>query len=767
MDSIGAEVGQKMRSAIKAKLLELNCYVDDELPDYIMVMVANKRTKSQMNEDLNLFLSTKTSTFVDWLHIVLKKLKEVTVTNPEVYKKVTKRKLTEAPDVKVKKEKKDLVSIKERKERIINTEMEHTDSLTDNLPVNSNRLSEQRKITVVNESSSSNNNDIFDIPLLSQVNNISSEKDLQEIERKIKSVKSRLGLLVDSDIEEELPEIKSERDGQRNKQKKINNPKTLTYIQSELDDENDRVSKNEETGLSVAEEPTISNTSFEKKTEHKRITFEEESPPRKISILKRLGSRPNDNLNINPLKTRISLSEFRKEEEPFLKYSSDKKNEERLRDWRRRKEYRTDRSRRENDSRRSSSEERRRDRSRDRNRDRSVGTRSSLRKEGILSRLGVMSKVSVPVKEPDEPEPENELKTREVRSMVQVKPRIIPSGTPQPNKNLLLKAVAEAQRSVAQTPHVGSHSKSISLNSEVTRDSEKNVEEEAPVMRKFSQREKNKLKHLILSHASQSKANNSEGDGKSEEEYIPKPIKECPKETPKYIPSHRLSGDLKDNAEIHQQFIVTLDGIEKKFSEPKSSIKDRLDRKTSPGVPLKLPVKSRLDIKKSPSPIIFDKVSTSPVNSKPNIPDKLPIVHPSLSVKNKERCKYWPNCRQGDKCEFVHPSSPCEMFPLCKFREKCLYLHPNCKFGSACTKRECPYSHAAPAKLISRTSSGASAKLAPLGLQTCKFFPNCTNSNCQFFHPKPCKFGKYCKNQSDCNFSHFISSKSSLIWRSK
>lgn len=57
-------------------------FADDELPDYIMVMVANKRTKSQMNEDLQLFLTNKTSTFVDWLHIVLKKLKEVHVTNP-------------------------------------------------------------------------------------------------------------------------------------------------------------------------------------------------------------------------------------------------------------------------------------------------------------------------------------------------------------------------------------------------------------------------------------------------------------------------------------------------------------------------------------------------------------------------------------------------------------------------------------------------------------------------------------------------------------
>lgn len=68
---------------------------DEELPDYIMVMVANRRTKSQMNEDLNLFLASKTPTFVNWLHIVLKKLKEVTVTNPDVYKKALKRKNAE------------------------------------------------------------------------------------------------------------------------------------------------------------------------------------------------------------------------------------------------------------------------------------------------------------------------------------------------------------------------------------------------------------------------------------------------------------------------------------------------------------------------------------------------------------------------------------------------------------------------------------------------------------------------------------------------
>ena len=47
MDNLGTEVSAKIRSAIKAKLVELGAYVDDELPDYIMVMVANKKNEDQ------------------------------------------------------------------------------------------------------------------------------------------------------------------------------------------------------------------------------------------------------------------------------------------------------------------------------------------------------------------------------------------------------------------------------------------------------------------------------------------------------------------------------------------------------------------------------------------------------------------------------------------------------------------------------------------------------------------------------------------------
>ncbi len=41
-------------------------FVDDELPDYIMVMVANKKSKAHMTEDLNLFLGNNTDRFTTW-----------------------------------------------------------------------------------------------------------------------------------------------------------------------------------------------------------------------------------------------------------------------------------------------------------------------------------------------------------------------------------------------------------------------------------------------------------------------------------------------------------------------------------------------------------------------------------------------------------------------------------------------------------------------------------------------------------------------------
>uniref|UniRef100_A0A8C0KRZ3 Zinc finger CCCH domain-containing protein 14 n=1 Tax=Canis lupus dingo TaxID=286419 RepID=A0A8C0KRZ3_CANLU len=59
--------------------------MNEELPDYIMVMVANKKSQDQMTEDLSLFLGNNTIRFTVWLHGVLDKLRSVT-TDPSSLK---------------------------------------------------------------------------------------------------------------------------------------------------------------------------------------------------------------------------------------------------------------------------------------------------------------------------------------------------------------------------------------------------------------------------------------------------------------------------------------------------------------------------------------------------------------------------------------------------------------------------------------------------------------------------------------------------------
>ena len=81
VDRMSSKVSRKVREAIKAKLVELNAYVDDELPDYIMVMVANQKSAEVMKADLGLFLNEHTEVFVEWLVKVLDRLKAVTTSS--------------------------------------------------------------------------------------------------------------------------------------------------------------------------------------------------------------------------------------------------------------------------------------------------------------------------------------------------------------------------------------------------------------------------------------------------------------------------------------------------------------------------------------------------------------------------------------------------------------------------------------------------------------------------------------------------------------
>ncbi|KAE9551844.1 hypothetical protein FO519_004945 [Halicephalobus sp. NKZ332] len=87
------EFTKKFRAAIRTKIQELGIEVDDELTDYIMIMIANKKDKSRMKSDLVLFLSDHTDTFVDWLFEFFDKVnkKESEESKPKEAEKPVKR----------------------------------------------------------------------------------------------------------------------------------------------------------------------------------------------------------------------------------------------------------------------------------------------------------------------------------------------------------------------------------------------------------------------------------------------------------------------------------------------------------------------------------------------------------------------------------------------------------------------------------------------------------------------------------------------------
>ncbi|XP_061610215.1 zinc finger CCCH domain-containing protein 14 isoform X2 [Phyllopteryx taeniolatus] len=124
---------------------------------------------------------------------------------------------------------------------------------------------------------------------------------------------------------------------------------------------------------------------------------------------------------------------------------------------------------------------------------------------------------------------------------------------------------------------------------------------------------------------------------------------------------------------------------------------------------------------------------------------------PLKKQKVMERCKFWPVCKSGDECAYHHPTRTCKTFPTCKFGDKCRFIHPNCKYDGRCSKPDCPYTHvsrrgavAPPARPVAPPAQTAS---------TCRFFPQCKKMDCPFYHPKPCHFAGQC-NRDGCTFFH-------------
>ncbi|KAN0033559.1 hypothetical protein ACTFIV_000020 [Dictyostelium citrinum] len=129
-------------------------------------------------------------------------------------------------------------------------------------------------------------------------------------------------------------------------------------------------------------------------------------------------------------------------------------------------------------------------------------------------------------------------------------------------------------------------------------------------------------------------------------------------------------------------------------------------------------------------------------------------VNISLAPKKfkKERCSYWPLCRNAEDCIYYHPTTQCLLFPNCTYGDKCLYIHPSipCKYGVNCKNVDCVYNH--PQRPAASVAAPPAMSEIP-----CRNGFACPNkkTGCGFYHPPPaCKFGTTCNMGKACPFGH-------------
>lgn len=172
--------------------------------------------------------------------------------------------------------------------------------------------------------------------------------------------------------------------------------------------------------------------------------------------------------------------------------------------------------------------------------------------------------------------------------------------------------------------------------------------------------------------------------------------------------------------------------------------------------------------------------------TRPPAPKRILEARTAAAVEEKPRkCQYWPSCKAGDACPFIHPTEPCRFFPTCSFGDQCIYIHPSlpCRFQDKCANPNCNYQHKSPAvngqaaltviqPAVQYASYGHPSvaqhhqhhqhmqhgfyyRSAAQATIICRFHPKCANPQCPFLHPSstPCRYGEGC-TRPDCTYTH-------------
>ncbi|XP_032477191.1 zinc finger CCCH domain-containing protein 14 isoform X9 [Phocoena sinus] len=689
---IGTEISRKIRSAIKGKLQELGAYVGlrnlssqpgieapspnhwtakevpethEELPDYIMVMVANKKSQDQMTEDLSLFLGNNTIRFTVWLHGVLDKLRSVT-TDPSSLKSSD----TNIFDSNVPSNKSSFSRGDERRH----------EAAVPPLAVSSTRPEkrESRVSTSSQEQKATNVRQTYDDGAATRL--MSTVKPLREPapSEDVIDIKPEPDDLIDEDLNFV----------QENPLSQKKPTVTLTYGSSRPSIEIYRppASRNADSGAHL-----------------NRLQFQQQQ--NSIHAAKQLDIQTSRIYETGRLCEPEVLNSLEETYSPFFRNSSEK---------------------------------------------------MSIEEENFRKRkLPVVSSV-VKVKkfnhdgEEEEEDDDCGSRTGSISSSVSVpaKPERRPSLPPskQANKNLILKAISEAQESVTKTTNYSAGTQQRQLLSRLQID---------PVVAETLQISQDYYDMESMVHADTRSFILKKP--KLSEEIVVAPNQESGMKTADTL--RVLSGHLMQTRDLVQpdkpaspKFIVTLDGV----PSPPGYMSDQEEDMSFEGMrPAHHTAASHEGLAGLLHPQqlhLLSRQLEDPDGSFTN------AEMSELSVAQKpekllERCKYWPACKNGDECAYHHPVSPCKAFPNCKFAEKCLFVHPNCKYDAKCTKPECPFTHMSRRIPVLPPKPAVTTPAPPSSSQLCRYFPACKKMECPFYHPKHCRFNTQC-TRPDCTFYH-------------
>ncbi|XP_059770766.1 zinc finger CCCH domain-containing protein 14 isoform X4 [Balaenoptera ricei] len=688
---IGTEISRKIRSAIKGKLQELGAYVDEELPDYIMVMVANKKSQDQMTEDLSLFLGNNTIRFTVWLHGVLDKLRSVT-TDPSSLKSSD----TNIFDSNVPSNKSSFSRGDERRH----------EAAVPPLAVSSTRLEkrESKVSTSSQEQKATNVRQPYDDGAATRL--MSTVKPLREPapSEDVIDIKPEPDDLIDEDLNFV----------QENPLSQKKPTVTLTYGSSHPSIEIYRppASRNADSGAHL-----------------NRLQFQQQQ--NSIHAAKQLDIQTSRIYETGRLCEPEVLNSLEETYSPFFRNSSEKMSieEENFR----------------------------------------------KRKLPVVSSVVKVKKFSHDGEEEEEDD-DCGSRTGSISSSVSVpaKPERRPSLPPskQANKNLILKAISEAQESVTKTTNYSAVSQKQTLPvAPRTRTSQEELlaemvqgQSRAPRISSPIKEEETKGDNIDKSQDYYDMESMVHADTRSfilkkpklSEEIVVAPNQESGMKTADTL--RVLSGHLMQTRDLVQpdkpaspKFIVTLDGV----PSPPGYMSDQEEDMCFEGMrPAHHTAASHEGLAGLLHPQQLQLLSRQledPDGSFSN------AEMSELSVAQKpekllERCKYWPACKHGDECAYHHPVSPCRAFPNCKFAEKCLFVHPNCKYDAKCTKPECPFTHMS-RRIPVLPPKPVTTPAPPSSSQLCRYFPACKKMECPFYHPKHCRFNTQC-TRPDCTFYH-------------